>query len=58
MDMTSNGEDAGSIPDLAQRVKDPAFSQALAQVTDIAQILSYKDKVQEFLSWHGGNAPD
>ena len=33
-------EDVGSVPDLDQWVKDPAFLQAMAQVADVAWILS------------------
>ena len=31
-------EDAGSIPGLIQGVKDPAWRQAMAQITDVAQV--------------------
>ena len=36
--LTSNHEDVGLIPDLAQWVEDLALPQAVAQVTDVAQI--------------------
>ena len=37
-DPTSIHEDVGSIPGLAERVKDLVLMQAVAQVTDVAQI--------------------